>query len=248
MTDPNTLARLDLLERQNRRLRRAVAALALCITAFGALSSRRAEPAQTPEVRAERFVLVDPGGAELGSLGVDGKGFPLILLRKDKASAVLTLANPSLALRGDDGKRGAWIGQDTQGGVGMKLYGEKLLDGVAINVKPDGASGIYVLGADGRERATMELLADGTSAFGSRDQRGLPRTFFGLSPAGVPSLMLLDQNGAKRAGMLVNPDGAPLLSLDDARGQSRIELSQRFDGHARVRTFDEAGKTSFEAP
>jgi hypothetical protein len=248
MTDPNTLARLDDLERQNRRLRRTVGLLGGCLFVFGVAGAARPAVPALAEARAERFVLVDGEGVELGSLGVDSKGFPTLLLRKDKASATLTLNNPALALRGDDGKRGAWLGQDTQGGVGLTLNGEKLVDGVKINVKPGGGSGVYVLGEDGRERVVMERLSDGTAAVSARDEQGLPRSYFGLTHDGIANLILLDANGAKRAGLAVQPAGAPLLSLDDERGQSRLELSQRFDGHARLRTFAEDGTTSFEAP
>lgn len=257
MTDPNTLTRLDNLERQNRRLRRAVSALGLSLAALATLGFVRPGPATTPvigqdiqadTVTAKELILVNEAGDQLGTLGVDSQGFPMFLLRKDKSSAVITLNNPSLALRGDDGKRGAWIGQDTQGGMGVSLNSERVTDGVRIKVKPDGASGVYVLAEDGRERVALERLTDGSAAASVRDGRGLPRSFLGMDPSGSSSLLLLDENGAKRAGLVVQPGGAPLLSLDDERGQSRIELSQRFDGHSRIRTFDEDGNTTSEAP
>ena len=267
MTDSNTLTRLDNLERQNRRLRRMTMLLALCVTAFGILGARRPdavaatdpgtaapEIAETAvqtggqEVRAQRFVLVDADGAELGTLGVDAKGFPMLLLRKDKASAVLTLNNPSLALRGDDGRRGAWIGQDTKQGMGLSLNGPELTNGLRMNVKADGSSGLFILDDGGRDALVLERLADGAAAMSARDGDGVPRSYLGLTAEGIPSLVLLDDRGAKRAGLAVQPNGAPLLSLDDERGQARIELSERFDGHARLRTFDSAGKTTFETP
>src|SRR6185503_11730968 len=103
------------LEAHNRRLQAAAALLGLGFLAVLGAGFARPAPAVEKELRAERFVLVDAAGAELGTLTADAQGFPALLLRKDKASAVLTLNGPGLSLRGPDGKRGAWLGVDTQG-------------------------------------------------------------------------------------------------------------------------------------
>lgn len=246
--ETNVSARLARLEAQNRRLQGAVALLGLAL--FGLFAAGFAAPSRpaNKELRAERFVLVDAAGAELGVLGADSQGSPNLLLRKDKASAILTLSGPALALRGDDGKKGAWLGMDTKGGVGLSLSGEKVLDGVRALVKADGSSGAYLLGPDGRERIGLELLQDGTAALSARDESGVPRVFAGLTGETLPGVLLLDANGKKRAGLLLQPGDLPLFSLDDERGQSRLELNQRFDGQTFLRTFGETGQASFEAP
>src|SRR5512145_392370 len=91
-------ARLARLEAQNRRLQGAAALLGLALFALVAAGfAAPARPAEK-ELRAERFVLVDAAGAELGALGADSQGSPNLLLRKDKASAILTLSGPGLSL------------------------------------------------------------------------------------------------------------------------------------------------------
>jgi hypothetical protein len=252
--DPSatTLARLERLESKNRRL--AAALVALSVVVAGLLAAGFAAPARLSargaekELFVERLVLVDAAGAELATLAADSAGAPALILRQGKASATLTANGPGLQLRAADGKKGAWLGADGQGAVGLSLNGEKVVDGLRLTVKPNGSAGAYLLSADGRERLALELLENGSAGLNARDTEGIPRFFSGITGDALPSLALLDARGAKRAGLVLLGNGMPLLSFDDDRGQSRIELGQRFDGHARVRVLDATGKVAFETP
>lgn len=242
---PDVSARLDRLERQNRRLRRGLAAVggALALAATLGFASPAAE-----EVRATKFVLTDAAGDTLGELAVDNTGAPYLMLRKERANAILAVNGPALSLRGDDGKRGAWIGVDPQGAAGVSVYGARLLDGVRLQAKPDGTSAVYLQNGEGRERVALETLLDGTSSVTARNRQGEVRAFFGMGKNDVPSALFFDEKGFRRLGMLVGPGGIPIFSLDDGTGRSRLELTERLDGTPRMRMVADDGGTLFEAP
>ncbi len=80
MDDSDTLTqRLDRLERENRRLKLAGAFLVLALVAVGAMG--QVLPKAVPKVvEAERFVLRDPGGKIVATLGTEGPGTPSLTL------------------------------------------------------------------------------------------------------------------------------------------------------------------------
>src|SRR5262245_8049600 len=212
------LRRIARLERENRRIKLGVglaAALGLILLAAGSALPRASEPApvQGKTLEVEKLVIKGADGKEAVSLGLDPQGAPLLLLRKDKATALLTVASPGLLLRGDDGRRGAFLGIDPRGVTKLDLSSEKLVDGVRLSVQADGSAGAYVLNNQGRERASMEWLSTGASQVTARDDRGVVRGFFGLDPTGNSSALLLDAAGRRRIGAVVQQDGAPLLEL-----------------------------------
>lgn len=239
------LARIERLERENRRSRLVALLSTTLLFAWAACSVARA-----PEkvVAAERFVLTAPDGTEHGSLELDSKGNPALVLRKDKASAILTLAGPALQVRGADGKTGAFIGIDTRGISRVELSSERIVDGVRLAAKPDGSSGVYVLDPSGRERGSLEATSPGGAALLLRDPQGRPRGQFGIDPQDLPSLLLLDGGGARRTGMIVLEDGTPLLEMEDDRGRPRARLTTQFDGSPTLELLREDGAASFRAP
>jgi len=241
----HVLARLDRLERANRRYRLALAAAGALCFAWAACSVG-SQAGNT--LSAQRFALLGADGKEKATLELDQKGNPMLHLRNGEASALLTTNGPSLLLRGPDGKTGAFVGVDTRNTSRLELCSQRLLDGVRLTVHEDGSAGAFVLDANGRERGALQWLPEGGAALNFRDGRGKIRSNFGLDDGGVPNLLLLDENGARRAGMLVEEDGSPLLELADDRGQARLHLTTLFDGSPRMEMRAGDGALSFQAP
>ncbi len=241
------LTRLERLEREGRRWRALAVGLGLLLV--GTLAAGFATPA-ADVVRAQKFVLEAPDGTEHGTLALDPNKSPYLLLRRDKASAILTLSGPGLALRGEDGKRGAFLGVDSTGAAKLDLFSPKVLDGVRLAVQDNGTAGVYVLSETGSEAGSMESFPGRGALFTARDKKRLPRVIFGLDEQYIPTLMMLDNKGRRRIGMLVNPteEGEALFAIEDGQGLSRGELAQSFDGSVKLRLLREDGKPSYEAP
>ncbi len=239
------VARLDRLERENRRWKLAFGpCLAACTAAC--FASFQDPPAK--ELVAERFVLQGPDGEEYATLEMDGNQNPMLQLRKEKSRAALTLSGPGLLLRGPDGVRSAFLGIDTRGATKAELTGKSSQDGLRLVVQPDGAAGVYALDARGYERAALESLADGHSSLSVRGERSEVRGILGLDPKGNSSSILLDGSGRRRIGMVVQSDGTPTLSMEDEKARPRANLTMEFDGSPHWELLREDGKASHRVP
>ena len=249
MVDPasphDVFARLDRLERENRRTRLAAYASGLLLFAWAACS---VAPSADNTISAERIVLLGPDGGEKAALELDSKGNPMLTLRNGQASALLTTNGPSLLLRGSDGKTGAFMGIDSKNTSRMELTSHRLVDGVRMSVHEDGSCGVYVLDVSGRPRGALEAFGPGGAGLSFRDGQGRMRSQMGLDPANLPNLILMDEGGGRRLGMLVQPEGEPLLELADDRGQSRVQLKTLFDGSAQLEFRREDGSSLQQVP
>ncbi|NOT29049.1 MAG: hypothetical protein HOP15_01230 [Planctomycetes bacterium] len=249
MSDPvlaqNVLVRLDRLERENRRLRLAACASGFFLFAWTACSL---VPRVPNTLAAERIVLLAPDGSEKATLELDSKGNPMLSLRNGQSSALLTTNGPSLLLRGQDGKTGAFMGIDSRNTSRMELTSHRLLDGVRLSAHEDGSSGVYVLDVNGRERGALEAFGSGGAGLNFRDGQGRVRGQIGIDPANLPNLILLDPNGARRLGMLLQAEGEPLLELADERGQPRARLATLFDGSPQLEFRREDGGVLAQVP
>jgi len=237
--------RLAALERDNRRWKLAGGFLALTLLASVSIGF------VTPSaeiIEAERFVLKSADGTEMGSLGLDGQGNPMLLMRKDKAYAALSLSAPGLIIRGSDGKRGAFLGMDSSGSTLLELTSDKLQQGVKLATHEDGSSSVTLRDEAGYPRATMEALATGDAIYTLRGEKGALRGTFGLDADGNVSSLLLDSLGRRRIGMVVQTDGTPILSMEDDTSRARANLTMQFDGSPRLELLREDGAPSFEAP
>lgn len=237
-------ARLDSLERTNRRYR--LGAIALGLSAFAWVACGVAQPKS--ELKAERFVLLGADGREQGVLELDSKGHPTLLMRQGDSSVLLTTNGPSLLLRGPDGKTGAYLGIDTKNDVRLDLTSARVLDGLRLVTHEDGSAGVYVLDTTGRERAALESFSSGGAAVNLREASGKVRAQFALDAAGMPNLLLMDGVGQRRIGMVVGQDGNGLLELADERGRPRTQLTTQFDGSPRLDMKREDGGVSYTAP
>ena len=252
MQEASLLRRLERLEQQNRRLRLGLltAGPVLLLAAVTAPLTRATAGPGGPveEVEAERFVLRGADGEEACVIGFDPKGFPQILMRKEKSHALVTLNGPGLLLRGKDGRRGAFMGIDPRGITSLSLTSERVLDGVKLTVKRDGSSGLYLLDQSGQDRMGFEASEAAGANIVLRGRKGGIRSSFGVDPNQVPSLLLYDEAGRRRAGMLVDDTGKPLIAIEDERGNPRLEITSHFDGSGLMRLRREDGRVIFEAP
>ncbi|MEW6071416.1 MAG: hypothetical protein AB1726_02330 [Planctomycetota bacterium] len=242
--------RLDRLEREARRWRLGslllLGGLAGVLAVSFACPAAPAPPASVLE--AERFVLRGAAGEELAVLGTDTKGNPNLLLRRGQSHAIVTLSGPAVQVRGEDGKTGAFLGVDTRGDSRLELTSARMHDGVRAAVHPDGSSGVYVLDAEGRERAALEYLATGAAQLTARDGRGGIRSYLGLDEKGVASSLVLDPIGRRRLGLLVAPDGTPTLAAEDGEGRLRAQLTMDQDGLPLLQLLRADGEPMFQEP
>lgn len=249
MHDPvssaHVLARLDRLERENRRYKRAASASGALLFVWAACS---VAPQVENVVTAERFVLLAADGSEKAALELDSKGNAMLTLQNGQARAVVTTNGPSVLLRGPDGKTGAFMGIDTKNTSRLELTSHRLLDGVRLTTHEDGSAGVYVLDADGRKRGAFESLSSGGSGINFQDARGRMRGHFGVDPGSVPNLLLLDEDGLRRFGTILQDDGQALLEMNDEQGRPRVQLATLFDGSPRLEFKGEDGAAIFQAP
>jgi hypothetical protein len=245
---PSILTRLEHLERANQRYK--LAAFTFLLVLFGWAACAVAPQAKNT-LAAERIVLLGSDGSEKAkkaTLELDSKGNPMLLLRNEEASALLTTNGPSVLLRGADGKTSAFMGIDSRNTSRVELTSHRLLDGVRLSVHEDGSSGVYVLDTGGRQRGSLESFAPGGAGLNFRDERGRVRSQMGVDPANLPNLILMDENGARRLGMLVQAEGQPLFEVADERGETRAELSTLFDGSPRMQFRRGDGTVAMEIP
>lgn len=244
---PHLERRLEALETESRRWRRAAGFFALLLV--GLLSYAFAPPS-ADEVRARRFVLVDGEGEELGRMEADSTGHPQLHLVKDKQQVFLSTNGPSIVVRGGDGKRGAFLGVEPNGVVRLDLKSERFIDGLRLSVGEDGSSGIYSLDTKGFERAHLETLADGSASVGVRNDRGQVRGLLGIDRQALSHLLLLDGDGGRRIGLVQPADAIEptIFAVEDANGNVRSELKTNLDGSPTFTLYSSAGDASFQAP
>jgi hypothetical protein len=239
------LIRLARLERSHHRYRLvAIAASLACFawTACGLL------PQTKNTVTAERFVLLGADGSEKATLELDSKQNPVLLMRNGGASALVTTNGPSILLRGQDERTGAFIGIDSKNTSRLELTSHRLLDGVRLSAHEDGSSGVYVLDAQGLERGSLECLAGGSVSVSFRDRERRVRQQIGLDTENLASAILLDDDGVRRIGMVVQGDGVPLFEVADPKGNPRAQITTLFDGSPSLELKREDGQPAFRAP
>ncbi len=184
--------RLESVERENRRLKRAgVAALAVgaAVVLMG-----QAVPSQVAKlVEAEQFVLRDRSGKARAWLNVADGAVNLALADKNERSRTLLYVMA-------DGTNGLILAtEDGKTRVEMKL-GANSVPTFSLTDKDNRRIGFFV-------------LADGRPALGLVDRTNRVRSALGLEADGKVRLMLSDKNATERAELAVLPEGTPRLTL-----------------------------------
>lgn len=244
--------RLNKLERQNRRLRAGVLAMALAVSAVF-LTASLPLPWTVRTVRAQKFVLVDAGGKTRAVLTSGKNGNPSFSLYDAKERPRATLALKSFRLFDANGKvrvtlssSGEWwfaphlILSGDKGTSRLGLYGPG----------GDAGSEIDLSDASGVERASLSLggwrgahprltfwnAKDiETASFGTASQGHYTPGLAFYSPTlvggsirltmadGIPGLSLLAAGSGIDLGVV---NGAPSIDLSDAKDNSELVLGR----------------------
>lgn len=233
-SESEILARLDALEKQNRRLKRigllillgAGAALTMAQTRAArniegrkfvlrdAKGQRRAELGFFPQ-RPE-LVFYDTGGARQVSIGLGADGPGLVIMGpRDEKSAVLaqTPAGPALSLHAADGaprlnlsvtRQGPTVGLLTEAGEAKGAFGMMGNEGVFLQLFGAREAGGAQLFA-GAAGATLRFL----------DTSDRARAVLGiLADVNAPGLVFNDPNGTLRASFLLSRSGPGIALFD----------------------------------
>jgi hypothetical protein len=260
-------ARLDRLERDGRRWRRAALGSWLAIAALlllGQSPARAVKPNPARTVEAERFVLRDARGGIGATLGWGADDTPRLVLNdlKGQSRAVLTVGaggTPGLSLFDADGvtiRAALVVGSD--GAPGLALFdsaGKPRL--AAALFHGSGAS----RGSTPQEAAPALVAYDGAGVvrvtFGIRgsdaalelaDNRGTARTVLRVPADGTPDLLLRDAEGRARAGLSVLSDGTPTLNLNGQDGRPRATMTLTPTKGAALALADAKGAVVWSAP
>src|SRR5262249_40547023 len=154
------LTRVERLERQNRRLKRAAVAVALLALAFLALGHPRASEAQqkgkTRVVEAERFIVRDADGKMRAALGMS-RSVPgmAVFDENEKQRVGLYFSGKSYGLVLNDAQEKALIALETDGKGGAGLtFREAGQTRVNLSVGKTG-QGLEVHDDNGKRRALL---------------------------------------------------------------------------------------------
>ena len=263
-------ARLDRLEREGRRWRRA---------ALGSLARDRGPPAPRPEPAP---------GAPAPEPGPRGRGRALrpaglARARRARRSAGRPTTLPASRFTTRPASRGRCWRSGAGGSPGLTLLDT---DGTTVRaalvVGPDGAPGFALFDSAGKPRLAAALFhgsAPGRSTSGRepapaivaydgagvvrddlRDPRGRcwdsswrtagarPGPLLRVQPDGTPDLLLRDVDGRNRAGISVLTDGTPALNLNGADGRARATMTLAPGRGAALALADSRGAVVWSAP
>ena len=217
--------RVDRLERENRRWRRAGSLTCLGIAALLLMGQ-----AQSRErvVEAQQFLVRDSTGEVRAALGLSDGDPKLILFDKDGTSrAALSLVpsgSPFLTLADRDGRPRA-----------------------ALTVLPDGSPILTFSDATITERIEIRLRDEGVPDLRLYEKDGKTLSGRLTTVSGSPSLALF-RSGKARVLLTITADGSPGLRLTDPDGNARALLAAKADGVPGLWLSDKDGKVVWTVP
>lgn len=141
--------RLEGVERENRRLKRAGALALVLIVAMVLMGHVLDEKV----VEAERFVLLDPNG-------------------ETRAVLVVTNGGAGLYLYDNKGKLRTGLVGGMEDETGLSLYGSDGKESARLNVYADGRPSMTLLGKEAKPKATLTVLSDDSSHLFISDKDG----------------------------------------------------------------------------
>lgn len=205
MTD-DLAARVERLERENRRFKRWAAVGVLLLG--GAVLLGQAAPERVHDVvQARDFQLLDAQGRSRGGMSVGSDG-SLGLNMFDQAGAHRVV-----------------LGLSPSGAPMLVLHAStKEGGGASLALLDDGRAALFLDGRDARGSSLLGCSADGSPYLSLTDRAGTPRAQLGLNERLLPSLVILDSAGRSRAVLTLADGGAPFLELYDEDGVGRATL------------------------
>jgi hypothetical protein len=171
----------------------------LCGHIWPSDSSAIAATRHPKTITAEKFVMVDSGGKQRGTMQVSEDGMATV------------------SLNDADGRDRAELRVGPEGSAGLGFFDQNGHELAVFGEGTDGHSGIKIFGSQGREVAALGSLPTGESALTLYDANtGRARAGLGVAAKGEPALVLLDQSGAE---LSLRTDGRSGLALLDGQGK-----------------------------
>ncbi len=152
MTIEDVSARLEKLERQNRRMR-AGGIGALVLIAAVSLLGQAAAPEKV--IRAQRFEVVDAAGTFRAGLETTSDGSPWLRLDGKGGGRRVLLGVPAsgipeMSLWDGDGKRRIFLGLGRDGSPAMSFIDRGDRDRMALSLAPEGSPSLLLSDKDGK--------------------------------------------------------------------------------------------------
>ena len=206
------------------------------------------------EVRAERFVLVDPSGRERAVIEIDDKA-PTLLLFDKQGRARIGLATgeqsgSGLVIFDEDGKKRAQVGLTSAGEAALNLGDAANPQRISLLAGPDGNPVVTISGAkalvtiagpNAESSARLAFVEGQGPGLTLSDESGAIRAALVISQ-GRPMLRLSGPDENSSANLIIGSDGAFLLSFSDKSETPRIILSGSCDNTASLVIHDKYGE------
>jgi hypothetical protein len=218
-------ARLERLERQNRRMRVALGVVAAGVVAGGLIAASfrddKGAGAATSRLRiveAEQVVLRDADGQMRAWLGLADGG-------------------PRLLFFDAAGQQRVGLGLSAQAEPSLGIFDGAQMPRVVLGMV-DGWPGLVVRDPAGRKRAVLHAQEEWSSLF-FFDRRETRRAGIGALADGA-AVNLCDDRGRDRAGLTVESTGAS-LSFFDSRSRKRLGVGLVRSDEPAIGAFDASG-------
>jgi hypothetical protein len=252
-SDSGVAARMDRLERENRRFKRfgiVAATIAVVIATAGAFREEIPK-----EVKANSFVVVDEAGRERGlfEAAPDGCAHMMIL--------------------GKDGKLKAALGEEKENVPSLVLYDPKEIGSARLVIKDDGSPDFALVDSTGFVRVALELKKGGISGFRLFDEHGKSVGNFVQDGRGQTVTPVLNLNNEEQKTAIslgfndkgsqrffysrgdqtqglwqVDPEKGSSFAIAGPDGKGNITVRVAPDGSPSLNMTDKDGKVIFQAP
>jgi hypothetical protein len=243
-------ARLERLERQNRRLRLAV--LGVVILAGATLLMGQARKGSRT-LEAEAFVLRDLHGKVRGSFKLDQSGRVALdlLAPNGKPRARLALVHgeyPRFELWDKKDRRRAALTSYPSDFHGLSLYGKGKKPRMSIYLDANDVPRLSMMDSKNLKRLGLGVLQDDTPHISLRDRKKRTVASLYVNPQQAPRLELF-QGMQATVRIAVEPRGGSKgLVLYGAKGRPAAGFGIDSSSRASLQFFDARGKTTFKAP
>jgi len=218
-------ARLDRLERSNRRWRLAALSTLMCTALLGLLAAAR--PA-SPLVQTQRLEILGADGNLIAALGSDERGGRLDLWSADGKNVFRTSVNEH------GGDLNIWNREErtiaaafaTSDGGALRLWNQRGERGMSAAADPEGGH----LTLNSASGATIRARsAGGEEMFSVHSGAGAVASV-GIHQSGGGTLRMAEPEGQTLLRMETRPGGRSSLSMYDPSGRRRTLLSTSSDG------------------
>jgi hypothetical protein len=215
------LRRLQILEKQNQRGKKAAALFVLLLGAL-MLSGQASRPRVPKVIEAERFTVKDTNGTPRASWGIGSTG-ALVLGFFDKS-----------------GKTRITLSVEPDGSPILYLYGKDQTRRFLLYLNEGDLPELALFNTEGKRRVGLVVDAKVRSAgllvFDSEERK---RASLFVENDGLAAMTLLDKNENLQFGVGESKNGS-LVTLNDSKGNTRIILGTLSQGPT-LRLYDERG-------